>query len=58
MKVNIILFLLVAGSIFVVGTDGAGIRAATGGEFSEGFTVTPGDVPLRDIESPLEDSSG
>ena len=38
MKVNIILFLLVAGSIFVVGTDGAGIRAATGGEFREGFT--------------------
>ena len=58
MKVNIILFLLVAGSIFVVGTDGAGIRTATGGEFSEGFTVTPGDVPLSDIESPLEDSSG
>ena len=27
-----------------------------GGEFSEGFTVTPGDVPLSDIESPLEDS--
>ena len=42
MKVNIILFLLVAGSIFVVGTDGAGIRTATGGEFSEGFTVHRG----------------
>ena len=54
MKLNIVLLLFIA-CIFVAQTNGAEIRTASSSSSnSDGYTVLPEDVPLSDIESPLE----
>ena len=54
MKLNIVLLLIIA-CIFVAQTNGAGIRTASSSSSnSDGYTVSPEDVPMSDIESPLE----